>query len=331
MRRRKQWVHPTKRVSRAITSNQQGSIVVEAAIVMPIIVFVLLIFAVILSLCSAQMALHSAANQSVRQLAAHIYPVELARVQAAAAAGNAIPSGPALPVPLPNWTDIAAEAAEWLPNPTGEFVSSVLRGDFRPVQNMAATELGRGVIEPFVRQYANTSLLRPERINLKRITLPDLKNKEDLYIAIELEYEYPFKVPFINKPIVLREQSYERVWLSDAIGAKTTDPNTGEKANVSLQIVTIEPSPLRPGNKATVVVKTKPGEVVSLEVAYKSGKSQAKHLGKATADENGYVKWTWHVSGNTTPGIWELTAETPDGASSVSKHFSVEKKGVVSP
>ncbi|WP_238186487.1 pilus assembly protein [Paenibacillus sp. L3-i20] len=328
MKRRKRSVRPIDGTRRVISSSQQGSIVVEAAIVMPLIIFVLIIFAMIISLSSSQMALHSAASQSVRQLSAHIYPVELARAQAAAAAGNTVPPVPAipLPVPLPEWTDFAADAAKWLPEPMGEFVSSVIKGDWRPVQNIAATELGRNVIEPFVRQYVNPYVLRPELVQLERITLPDFKKKEDLYIAIELKYEYPIDVPFINKPIVLREQSYERVWLSDAVAATAIDKDTGNEGNAALQIVAIQPSPLRPGNKATVIVKTKPGAVVSLGVMYKSGSSKAKHLGEATADENGYVQWTWHVSGNTTPGLWELTAKSLDGLSSVSKHFSVQKK-----
>ncbi|MCR2802349.1 TadE/TadG family type IV pilus assembly protein [Paenibacillus soyae] len=324
MKRRKPWDGPTKRSIAAFTYERKGSILLEAALVMPLLLFLLAAFSVIISLCMAQMALHATASQSARQIAAHMYPVELAQQQLQAAAGAAVT--PNLPVPLPGWSEVAADAAEWLPDPAGEFVSSALRGDWRPLQNLAATELGRGVIEPFVRQYANDYVLKPERIRLSYISLPDLKDKEEPYIAIALEYEYPFRIPFLGRPIVLREQAYERVWVSDAApAAYGSEAESGENT-LQLQIVSISPNPLRPGQKATVVVKTEPGARVSLSVTYKSGASKAKHLGEAAADDQGYVQWTWHVSGNTTPGIWELEVEGSGRKGSVSKHFVVEKK-----
>lgn len=306
------------------TLERKGSILLEASLVMPLLLFLLAAFSVLISLCAAQMALHTTASHSARQIAAHMYPVELAQQQLQAAAGAAIT--PNLPVPLPEWSEVAASAAEWLPEPAGEFVSSALRGDWRPLQNMAATELGRDVIEPFVRQYANEYVLQSKQIRLAYISLPDLKDKEEPYIAIALEYEYPFRIPFIGKPIILREQAFERVWVSDAAPATYGSEAEGAYDTLPLQIVSISPNPLRPGQKATVVVKTEPGARVSLGVTYKSGASKAKHLGEAAADEQGYVQWTWHVSGNTTPGIWELAVEGDGREGSVSKHFVVEKK-----
>ncbi|RIX52752.1 pilus assembly protein [Paenibacillus nanensis] len=303
---------------------RKGSIVLEAALVMPILLFLLVGFSVLISLCASQMALQTTASQSVRQIAAHMYPVELAQEQLQAASGALAPS---LPNPMPEWSEIAADVAGWLPDPAGEFVSSALRGDWRPLQNLAATELGKSVIEPFVRQFANPYLLKAERVRLSYISLPDLKEKEEPYIAIALEYEFPIKIPFTNRKLVLKEQAYERVWVSDAEAASYGAGSEADGGNaLPLQIVAIEPTPLRPGRKATVVVKTEPGATVSLGVTYKSGASKAKHLGEATADGQGYVQWTWHVSGNTTPGIWELTVEGKDREGSISQHFAVVKK-----
>lgn len=327
MRRRKPLAGPINCTAfTAFARERSGSIVLEAAIVMPILLFLLIVFSIMISLCASQMALHTAASQSVRQIAAHIYPVELAQEQLQAAGGALVPSLP-VPVPMPEWSEIAADVAEWLPEPAGELVSSALRGDFRPLQNVAATELGKGIIEPYVQQYANPYILKADRVKLRYISLPDLKDKEEPYIAISLEYELPIKVPFLGTKIVLREQAYERVWVSDAEAASYgSEGETDEENALQLQIVAIEPTPLRPGHKATVVVKTEPGASVSLGVTYKSGDSKAKHLGDATADEQGYVQWTWHVSGNTTPGIWELTVEGNDREGSISQHFAVVKK-----
>ncbi|MFF2889022.1 TadE/TadG family type IV pilus assembly protein [Paenibacillus sp. NPDC057967] len=326
MKRRKPWAGPInstgKRLPKVWLHERRGSIVLEAALVMPFILFLLVILSLFISMCAAQMALHMTASQSVRQIAAHIYPIELARAQLDRSGATEAASERQ---PLPEWSETAAEIAEWLPDPAGKLVSSALRGDWRPLQNVAATELGRAVIEPFVRQYAYPYLLRADKISLDYIALPDLKEKEEPYIAIALKYEYPVRLPFYSKPIILREQAYERVWISDATAA-TYGMDEEDGDTLPLHIVSIEPTPVRPGNKATVIVKTEPGAVVSLGVNYKSGASKAKHLGDATADENGYVEWTWHVSGNTTPGIWELAVEGVSKPGSVAKHFSVEKK-----
>lgn len=301
--------------------NEQGSIVVEAALVMPMVIIVLLAFVMLIRLCAVQMALHSAASQTVRQIAANIHPVELAWNQAAAF--NPVPNQ-AL-IPLPAWSEIAAEALEWLPTPAGPLVSSTLRGDFGPLRNLAATEIGRSIVEPLIREFADTAIIDPARIRLGWLTLPDLEKASEPYLVIAVEYDFPLKLPFYDKPIVLKEQASERVWISDAAPARYGADGSGQES-IPIQVVAIEPTPLRPGRKATVMVKTAPGAAISLGVLYKSGSSKAKHLGEAVADANGYVKWTWHVSGNTTPGIWELTASEVDKQNNqVSMHFLVEK------
>lgn len=302
-------------------TNEHGSIVVEAALVMPLIIVVLLVFVMLIRLCAAQMALHSAASQTVRQMAVHIHPANLAWEQAAAS--NPLPA-PAL-MQLSSWSDIAAEAAEWLPAPAGGLVSSALRGDFRPMQNMAATEIGRTVVEPLIREFADKAIIDPERLKLQLLSLPDLTKKDEPYLSIEVEYDFPLTLPFYDKPIVLKEQAAERVWVSDAAPARY-GMESGTENVIPLQIVSIEPTPLRPGRKATVIVKTSPGAAVSLGVMYKSGSSKAKHLGTTAADANGFAQWTWHVSGNTTPGVWMLTAsEAAKSNNQVSMHFTVEK------
>ncbi|MUT68070.1 TadE family protein [Paenibacillus sp. NEAU-GSW1] len=301
-------------------SNERGSIVLEAAMVTPLLMMVLVVFIVLIRLCAAQMALQSAASQTARQAAAHIYPVELAIQQTSAQISGLQPMN----MPMSQWSEVAAGAAEWLPDPVGDTLSAALRGDWQPFADAAATEIGKAVIEPLLQQNADEAIIESERISLSGLTLPDLQNKEKPYLSIEAQYDFPLSIPFTGKKIRLQEQATERVWVSDAASA-TDDGAESEAAAVPIQIISITPNPLRPGQKATVVALTSPGASVSLEVMYKSGKSEAKHLGNATADENGYVQWTWHVSGNTTPGVWELTAISASGER-VSMHFSVEKK-----
>jgi len=306
----------------------------EAALVMPVIIVLLLLFVILIRLCTIQMALHSAASQAARQIAAHIYPAELAWQSIAdnrsSVEEDAVEEEGAFAADkdsaLSSWSELAAKAAEWLPAPGDLLVSSALRGDFRPLQNIAATELGRGIVEPILHKLADKYALDADNVRLHVLMLPDLSKSYEPLVTIAVEYEFPLKLPFYGKPIVLLEQASERVWISDALPARYGS-GLDETESVPLQIVAIEPSPLRPGRKAAVVALTAPGTVVTLEVVYKSGTSKAKNLGEAKADENGRVEWTWHVSGNTTPGVWLLTASVADDPDNqVSMHFIVEKR-----
>jgi hypothetical protein len=54
------------------------------------------------------------------------------------------------------------------------------------------------------------------------------------------------------------------------------------------------------GGFATVKARTRPGAPCSLSIVYPSGRgSRAKGLGKATADANGWVEWSWRVGTST--------------------------------
>ncbi|WP_081419072.1 TadE/TadG family type IV pilus assembly protein [Paenibacillus sp. Leaf72] len=298
---------------------ERGSIVMEAALVMPMLLLVLMVFIIFIRMSTLQIALQAAASQSARQIAAHIYPVELAYQRVSASK----PEFSAAQMPLADWSAAASNAAKWLPDPAGALASSALSGDWKPLIDMAATEIGRGAIEPLLRQNADEAVLETARIKLSRLALPDLKNKQQPYLIIEAEYEFPMQLPFMKQKLILREQASERVWISDAAAAQDTAAQN-DPDHIPIQIISISPVPLRPGHKATAIVLTKPGVTASLKVMYKSGQSQAKHLGEATAGSDGFVQWTWLVSGNTTPGMWELTAGVGDQQASM--HFQVEKK-----
>lgn len=297
---------------------EKGGISVEASLAMPLFLLLVLFLVCVVKLSAVQMALQSAVSQTVRQAAATMYAAYLA-------ADAADSDNEAVNMPMADWPDAAAEIAGWLPEPAGSVISAAMKGDWGPARDLAATELGREAIEPLIRRFADAAELEPERVRLSRLSLPDLNDRRDAYLRLEVSYEFPIKVPFLNRPIVLKEAAAERVWVSDpqpaAYGGGQED---GQSA--PLQIVSIEPNPLRPGRKARVVARTEPGGQVSLEVNYKSGRSKAKNLGDAAANADGLVEWTWHVSGNTTPGVWELTVKNAAGAS-VSMHFVVAKSG----
>jgi hypothetical protein len=303
--------------------DERGGMALEASIVLPAFLFAILLLMLLIRLSTVQMALQDTAGQTVRLAAAHIRPAELA----ADAAAGGIPALPSLPqLPVGEIGPLAAELAGALPEPAGPLLEATLNGDWQPIIDAAATPIGQGAMTPLVRSLAPSSVLVKDRLRLDRLTLPDLQTREEPYLAVRLAYEVPLGLPFTRRTVTLTATAEERVWVGDAESAGTRNTGTGDAIDQQIAILAVEPTPLRPGRKAKVIAAGPPHAQLTLQVRYKSGTSRAKHLGEAVADANGIVEWEWHVSGNTTPGTWELVVSGPEGIS-VTHLFEVRKKG----
>ncbi len=302
--------------------DERGGMALEASIVLPAFMFVLLLLMLLIRLSAVQMALQDTAGQTVRLAAAHVRPVALA----AEAAAGSIPALPALPqLPLGEIGPVAAELAGTLPEPAGPMLEALLSGDWQPLVDAAATAVGQEAVMPLVRSLAPSSILEQDRLRLDRLTLPDLQAKEEPYLSVRIAYDVPLGLPFTRQVVTLTATAEERVWVGDAEAAGS-HAGTSNEQDLRIAILAVEPTPLRPGRKAKVIAAGPPHAQLSLQVRYKSGTSKAKHLGDAVTDENGIVEWEWHVSGNTTPGTWELVVSGPEGTT-ITHLFEVRKKG----
>ncbi|MWC30102.1 hypothetical protein [Paenibacillus sp. MMS18-CY102] len=295
-----------------------GGIVLEASIVLPFFLLFAMVLVIVIRLAAVQIALQSASVQTAKQTAAHWHPVVLA-TQSMGAIAAYVPA--VQNQKLSQWSEVAAEAASWLPDPVGTLSSAALRGDWGTIADYGASAAGREALTPLLRRYADQPVLRADGVALHKAVLPTLAGGGDAYLELEAEYIFPLRIPLLNRSITLREQAVERAWAPDSLPAQ----HGSEAANDTfVQIVALEPDPLRPGRKAVVTARTKPNTSLTLSILYKSGYSEARNVGTAVSDSNGYVTWTWLVSGNTTPGIWSLSVEAADGVSAI-RSFAVEK------
>jgi len=308
------------------SADERGGVAVEASLIMPVFLMVFILLIAVIRLALTQMALQDAATRTVRLAAAHMYPVQLA-VQDESGKSEAKKERPSNAdhgaKGLTGW--LAAELADRLPEPAGPLLEAAMRGDWEDAKDIAAAPLGESVFGPLIREWAAESALNPDRIRMTRLSLPGLSDGGgEAYIRIRLAYEFPLGLPFTGKAVTLTADAEERAWVADPVPAPThPDEDDGPGGIV---IVSIEPSPLRPGRKAKLTAMGKPNAKLNLTVWYKSGKSKAKHLGEKMTDEHGVVTWEWHVSGNTTPGVWELEVTSEDGAKARSV-FLVRKAG----
>ena len=313
-----------KRRSRKIGGSlrsDKGSIVLDASLVMPIFLFFIVFLIYFVQMTLFVTALQTAASETAKKISAHMYPVALA-VDAASSIDSGwnsveVPGmgeGGLFPIPELSLTDLVAKYASALPEPIGEWASMAAASGEAPLQHLQSSvseAVLDPVIKPLISPVIENTVLEYDRIHVNGIDLPNLKEKTNPYFGLELTYELPLKVPFTGKSIRIQASSKERIWIGATNEGASEGDGTSEKGNVALLS---KPEPAYIARQATIRVKITPGASANLSVFYKTGESTAKHVGWATADENGYVEWTWFVGTRTTPGTWPFVIETSDGA-----------------
>ncbi|WP_234032674.1 TadE/TadG family type IV pilus assembly protein [Paenibacillus faecalis] len=302
---------------REVPSSEQGSMVVEAALVLPMFMFfvIFLIYMVQMTLIST--ALQNTVADAVKTVSSHIYPVHLAVNKENGGSGTTGQAGQAShwEIPKLSLTDWASQYSALLPAPLDQWVrEAAVAGDvpLQQFKNQTAEAVLDPVIKPILKPFMPEGFLDYDRIHVSNVTVPNLKSGEHPYFGIEVSYDLPIRVPFLNKKIVLQAKSEERLWIGDTGEGGGSSTNGGAEQSGGIQLLE-KPDPAIASQQTKVRVKLQPGASANLSVYYKTGKSTAKYLGWKTADANGYIEWEWNVGFNTTSGTWPLVIETADG------------------
>lgn len=298
----------------------QGSMVLEASLVLPIFIMVMFFFIYMVQMTVYSVQMHFVASNAVKQVSAHIYPVALAvdkYSEQNAGSGNGDGGQENIfdwSMPKLSLSEWAGQYADSLPEPlSGWITDAAAKGDepLNDLKNSVLEAVLDPVVKPLLKPFLLDTLLSEERVHVSRITVPDLKTGKDPYFGIELSYELPIKVPFTNRKLVLQARAQERLWIGDT--GELKESGSEEQAEGRAPVILTKPEPAFAGHKARITAQVEPGTVAKLTVYYKSGVSQAKFLGEASSDEQGVVEWQWLVGGNTTPGTWTFVVETGDG------------------
>ncbi|WP_420874650.1 pilus assembly protein [Paenibacillus polysaccharolyticus] len=291
---------------------EQGTMVLEASLVLPIFLFFILFLIFIVQMTLISTALQSTAGETVKQLSTKVYPVSLAFAPSDPAGGESLEEGWKWPqLSLTEWADGYASS---LPSPLSDWVRDAAKRGEEPLQRIKTSVMEAildPVVKPLLQPFVETTLLDMERIHVNGVSVPNLKNKTNPYFRLELSYELPVKVPFLGKPLRIQVAASERIWIGDT-GEGSGNGSGGENSTGSATVLS-KPDPAFIGNHATIKVQVEPGATANLTIFYKSGESSAKHIGWATADENGIIEWTWFVGTRTTEGTWSFVVETAEG------------------
>jgi hypothetical protein len=165
--------------------NENGGLTVEGALVIPMFLSFLLALLVMTRIAMTATALHMAASETVKTVSAHYYPVQELVGAADDAWKQRIPESlqPYLNL-LPEWKNLA-----------------------QPLLCTALT--------PIVGSFADSRVLKLNKLVVTRAVLPGVDRTEEPFFGIEAEYVLTLPIPFIHKQIKLKSAAKERAWIGD--------------------------------------------------------------------------------------------------------------------
>ncbi|MEW4368655.1 TadE/TadG family type IV pilus assembly protein [Paenibacillus kandeliae] len=288
--------------NRHLQRSERGSIVLEAAMVLPIFLFVSVFLVYIVQMTLISTSLNNVSSDTARYVSTHMYVVK--------EAGTAIENSKYMP--KMSLTDLAAKYDSLFPPPLNGWVQDMATtGDtrLRQLKNQASAAVLDAAIKPLIQQVSSDNGLDFERIHVSEVTVPDMSGSP--YFGIELSYELPFKVPLVFRPIVLQSRAVERLWIGDT-GESDVASSDETKEKTGVKVVSV-PSPAHPESLISIAATAPPNSKIHLEVSYKSGSSTAQGLGDAMSDADGNITWTWKIPSSATEGWATYVLTTEDG------------------
>lgn len=207
---------------------------VEAAIILPCMLTMVLFMVSLIRIAAAEVALRSAVAETGKGVAGYWEPVRMvyeeAKERAAVTAAG-------------QWTQEAVSkledthdrwtgGEEWLMQYEALLPDSavdLLKWEImkrESLEDNAQTGLDNAVhkvtdpllcaaFKPILKHYANLKLLEPERLTVESVRLPSLEPGGNPYVEIEAGYELNLAFPFWSKTVTLHKKGYERAWVGE--------------------------------------------------------------------------------------------------------------------
>lgn len=192
---------------------------------MPLFMAFIVALMAVIQLSVTQMALHVVVRETTKQVAAHMYPVELLykHIQSTSV-GQTITQVVDMVKQTREKTMQAEQLVDnyafFIPEPMIEFVKweQAHRVQLEQGTQQTLQEMANLVFQPLFRLYASRLLegqgkLDTDMLKVKKVTLPRIGNKDHAYFGVIAEYTFKLPVPFFQKEITLQDQAYERVWI----------------------------------------------------------------------------------------------------------------------
>lgn len=318
---------------------EEGSMVVEASLIMPIFLSFLIFLISMVQIASVKIALNNAVSDATKQIATHFYPVDLMYTRF-------------------SQTDIGTKTDEVV-NRIGETRNKMIEveelikryDDFFPKEVndlISIREKFEGEVidvydktlstffQPIVDYYVDDNIIKLENLHVNKVILPNLKNRNQAYFGIEVTYDMPLIVPFINRTLTFKHQAFERVWVGDSIktiippsnntsknngttGDETQNNNTSTNNNqtnnsaeqenneqVATLVIDSITSPVQRGRSVRIIAHGPANKTAIIQLYYQSGFEKEK---TSRFNGDGILSYSIRIGGNSNEGVYKAVVK----------------------
>lgn len=179
-----------------------GSITLEATIALPIFITFVLAMIIMTKMALFQMAIQSATNETVKQIATHVYPAYVL-MEGAKDTEFGQKATYYIDETASGWRKVK-EAESGL-NSLG--IDLTFTKAVEEIVGEAVNAVACATATPIVKSYADGRILNLDNIKVTRVVF------DNEYLTIETQYPYKIALPFIpESTIYLRAQATERLW-----------------------------------------------------------------------------------------------------------------------
>lgn len=158
--------------------NEQGSMVVEASLILPIFLSLLLFLITLIRISTVEIALNHGVSEATKQVAAHMYPVALG---------------------LDRFSE--GEAEDQLAAYSNFFTEEIsqllhIRQDMEDGVVADYDRILSRIFQPYVDLFIDDRMVYLEHLQVTKVTLPF--GRDAAYFGLEVRYDMPLHIPFIN-------------------------------------------------------------------------------------------------------------------------------------
>jgi hypothetical protein len=202
-----------------LSRNEQGGIVLEAALIMPIFLTFILTLILLIQISLIELILQSRVSETVKMISTQMYPVQLLVDKMKNKIENS------------SYASFFEEAMKQLSTPQigmnnndkwNETFSSMISPQFLEFFKLSYQDskisqvIDTNLKKWFANQIADNQsieILNSDRIIVTHVVIPDLIGKKNPYLGIEVQYKYTLPIPFFHRTITLSKRAYERIWV----------------------------------------------------------------------------------------------------------------------
>jgi hypothetical protein len=298
--------------------SEEGGLTLEAALVLPLYLSFILLLITMIRISLVEMSLNQVVNEATRQVATHMYPIGMMyersnEMTTKETTGHMSGTGPSSSGKELQTQDPVNSYSNVFPTEVKKFIDVFKKldlGTFSPQDQVIGS-----MFKPIVDYYANEQFLNIENLRVTKVTIPNLRDgtEDQAYFGIDIKYELPLHIPFVEKTLIFKQQAYERVWLGDSLSTALSQTD-------QLVILSIT-SPIQRGRTVTITATGPPNQTATITINYKSGFVKSE---ECSFDGQGKLSCQIKIGGNSNLGIYEAVLQVEE--QEVSGYFEVLSK-----